>query len=273
MQPVDSAVLSRAALLRLRGGGQAVFVAEAIENLGYAGGINAWLRILANIRSCNVIWILNPDTEPGQSALAELVDCATERGKGLVGSRIVSSANPDVVSSRGLRWRRWLASTEAVGIGAPASDVPDIDEVEARILSPSGASLYMTRACFEAVGLWDERFFLYYEEMDLGMRAKAVCGVSYAFRSLVFHIGGTTLGSARKRADRSQLSVYLAFRNRLLFVRKHSPRWLAWTAMVTTIRAGEFLAVGTPCNFRAAIQGIWAGIRNETGRPDQFFRH
>jgi GT2 family glycosyltransferase len=58
----------------------------------------------------------------------------------------------------------------------------------------------------------DESFFLYWEEVDWAVRAKAACGVGYAHKSVVPHVMGTTTGSAGSRAKRSAFSVYLGHR-------------------------------------------------------------
>src|SRR5438477_169416 len=52
----------RVSCLRLRGRDARVYIGEAKENLGYAGAINVWLRILLTIPDWPGIWILNPDT-------------------------------------------------------------------------------------------------------------------------------------------------------------------------------------------------------------------
>jgi GT2 family glycosyltransferase len=258
----------RVCRLRLGADGPLVHLGEAKENLGYAGGVNAWARPLMDIAGWDGLWVLNPDTKPEPDALAELIGYAERRGKGMVGSRIVFADNPDVVGSRGLRWRRLLASPLGVDMGAPVLPPPDPDDVDARIDAPSGASIYVTRACLDRIGLMDERYFLYYEDFDWGLRAKKACGVGYAYDSIVPHIGGSTIGSARRRAARSELSVYLEFRNRMVFVRRHYPAWAAWSAAMAWLRAGEFLFVGAPGNFWTAMRGIRAGLRGETGRPD-----
>jgi len=269
---LESASFKRARQLRLKaGGGAAVIVAEAKENLGYAAGINAWLRILETIPDWQGVWIVNPDAAPHPDALLELIHCARLRQKGMVGSRVMFGENTQIVDSRGLKWRKWLASTRGVDLGAPASIPPDPADVESRIDSPSGASFYVTRDCIERIGLMDEQFFLYFEDLDWGLRAKAACGVGYAFQSIVPHEGGSTIGSGRDRASRSKLSVYLDFRNRLLFVRKHFPAWYLWTILVCVARAGEFLLIGKFVNFDAALSGVIAGVRGETGRPSRLF--
>jgi N-acetylglucosaminyl-diphospho-decaprenol L-rhamnosyltransferase len=259
---------SRVSSLNLHNRRELVRIAEAEENLGYAGAINAWLGILLQVPSWPALWILNPDTQPDAHALAELVAWSRERRIGMVGSRIISPSQPQLVHSRGLRWRRLLASTKAVEYQAPAAIEPDPDAVEALIDAPSGASLYVTRSCLDRIGLMDERYFLYFEDLDWGYRAKKSCGVGYAHRSIVRHHGGTTIGSAPTRASSSPLSVYLEFRNRIHFVRKHHIAWLPWTFAVLLLRPLEYGMVGAFGNMVAAFRGVMAALFGEVGRPD-----
>jgi N-acetylglucosaminyl-diphospho-decaprenol L-rhamnosyltransferase len=266
---VESEEFLRVQVLELNCSGARVVVAEAKENLGFAGGINAWIRPLLKAPDWDGLWILNPDTMPEPDALAELVSYAEEHAKGMVGSRVMFLDRPDIVGSRGLRWRRLRASTLGVDIYAPVLPPPNPDEVDARIDAPSGASFYVTRTCLNAIGLLDERYFLYYEELDWGLRAKAFCGVGYAYRSVVPHVGGSMTGSSQNRSARSALTVYFDFRNRFIFVRKHYPAWFAWTVAMALLQAGEFLFVGATENFKVALLGTLAGLRGETGRPDR----
>jgi GT2 family glycosyltransferase len=258
--------------LRLRGRDARVLVAEANENLGYAGAINAWLGILLTLPAWPGVWILNPDTQPEARALAELVAWSADRRKGMVGSRIVPSERPDLVHSRGLRWHRLRASTEALDHHASAAIEPDPDELEARIDAPSGASVYVTRACLECLGLMDERYFLYFEDVDWGYRAKSCGGIGYAYKSIVPHRGSTTIGGKGGRAAASRLSVYLEFRNRIHFVRQHHRWWLPWTLLVVFIRSFEYGMVGAFPNMRAALSGLVAALAGETGRPDHILK-
>jgi N-acetylglucosaminyl-diphospho-decaprenol L-rhamnosyltransferase len=247
-----------------------LFIGEAPENLGYAGAINAWLRILLDQPMYSGFWILNPDTLPEVDALSEMVKYAKSRSKGMVGSRIVPTSDPSLIHSRGLRWRPILASTHAVDFHAPADLVPDLRKVEYLIDAPSGASFYVTRECVEQIGLMDERYFLFFEDLDWGMRAKRVCGLGYAYNAVVRHHGGTTIGSAGTRSEKSKLTVFLEFRNRILFVKQRYPKWYAWTIMVLLVRAIEYGAVGSFRNMRMAYAGIIAGWAGQIGRPEQF---
>ncbi len=263
--------LRRQCLLELAtggGGGRRVHVGEAEDNLGYAGGINAWLRPLLAVADWPALWILNPDTEPAPDALYELAAYSRQRGKGMVGSRIVPKGQPRRIHSRGLAWRTLRADTLSVDFHAPAAVEPDADDVDARLHSPSGASMYVTRACVEGIGLMEERYFLYFEDLDWGLRAKGPYGVGYAHRSVVVHVGGTTIGSAVvRKTERSPLSTYLIFRNRLLFVRWNSPRWLPWTLLMALVDAARLLAAGQPKGMAIALRGIADGLAGQTGRP------
>jgi N-acetylglucosaminyl-diphospho-decaprenol L-rhamnosyltransferase len=272
--PLDTPLLEARRALSLEGEahGTLVHVGLAIENLGYAGGVNAWLRPLMSIPGWTAAWILNPDTQPGQDALLELAAYAERWGKGMVGSRLVPTAEPEFVHSRGLHWCKGRAVARAVDLRSPRDFEPDPQSVDARIDAPSGASLYVTRACMERIGLMDERYFLFFEDLEWGMRARQQFGVGYAHRSIVVHAGGTTIGSSTRTARQSPLSVYLEYRNSILFVRSKFPAWLLWTIMIQLCRIlvkSRAYPIGSS---KAAFRGIVDGVRGCTGRPNDFLR-
>ncbi len=245
-----------------------IHAACATENLGYAGGINAWLQALAGLTAWSGAWVLNPDTEPEQGALEELIRFAERNGKGMVGSRLISPLRPTVVHCRGLAWNKLRASTISVDMFAPVTTRLPPAEQDRRLDAPSGASIYVTRACLRHIGEMDERYFLYFEDLDWGLRAKAACGIGYAHDSVVLHTGGTTIGTSTSRRNQSSLAVYLDFRNRILFVREHFPAWFFWTIFIELIDVGLYVLVGRRETIIAAAQGLSAGLAGKTGRPD-----
>jgi GT2 family glycosyltransferase len=249
-----------------------IHVGEAPANLGFAGGVNAWLRPLLKERGWPGIWILNPDTEPAPGALKELVLYADRHSKDMVGSRLVARHAPDVVQARGLAWRKWRGAAKLVDLHVPVGNCPPPDSVDVRLDSPSGASMYVTRDCLTRIGLMDERYFLYFEDLDWGMRAKRQGKIGYADDSIVMHDGGTTIGSAMTRKQQSPLAIYLDFRNRLLFVRAHGFRWLVWTILVELAEILDLARVRAFRNMLVAAQGMIAGLLGQTGRPDHMIR-
>jgi GT2 family glycosyltransferase len=253
--------------LRLRGKSANVWVGCAPENLGYAGGINAWLRPLLQTAGWKGVWILNPDTEPYPDALKELVGCAVAGDKAMVGSTILEAGKTDVVRFRGgLRWEKFAARSVAIGLGDPLRASHDISAIEASMDSPSGASMYVTRACIERIGLPDETYFLFFEDLDWGVKAKPL-GLGYASASIVAHKQGTTTGSTARLGSISRLSVYLEHRNAIHFVRKYFPWTLPLRICVSFLYALRFLLRRAPQSSLATVEGILAGLKGETGRP------
>lgn len=244
-----------------------VLVGCATGNLGYAGGINAWLRELVNRNGWKGIWILNPDTEPAPDALAALVARAEVGGKGMVGSTILEAGRDDVVRFRGgLHWHKLGARAIAIGLSDQIDAPFDLSAVERAMDSPSGASMYVTRRCIEQIGLMDESYFLFFEDLDWGVRAKKL-GLGYASASIVAHQRGTTTGSAGHLTALSRLAVYLQHRNAIHFVRRHYPWTLPVLVAISTLQAFRFLLHRAPRNCLAAIEGTVAGLRGEKGQP------
>jgi len=267
---LDTPALARVQILRLKNVPVEVLVhvGGAGENLGYAGGINAWLEPLLTAEGWSAVWILNPDSVPAHNALAELAAYAQMHGKGMVGSRLVPTDEPECIQCRGLVWNKYLARTRIVGLHESARFEPDQQEIDTRLDSASGASMYVTRACIEQIGLMSEGYFLYFEDLEWGLRAKRTCGIGYAHGSVVMHTGGTTIGDATHAARRSELSVYLEYRNSLLFVRKNFPRWLGWTVFALLLRVLRYSTSLSSNNIIAALRGIAAGLTGSSGRPD-----
>lgn len=254
---------------QLRQSGRRVILGLAPDNLGYAGGISAWLEPLMQVRGWHGAWILNPDTEPAPDALAALQAEVARSGKGMVGSRVMEDGQ---VRTFGLHWSWLLGRSTVVGRGAPVSPAPDPDAVAARMHAPSGASTYITRDCVERIGLPDARYFLYFEDLEWGYRAALLGQVGYAHASVVEHEGGTTTGASRERWKGSVLSVYLNFRNRFLFVRSHRPSMVGWTFVTALLHAARYVTWGTPGLALWALRGIVRGLAGETGPPDLVMR-
>jgi N-acetylglucosaminyl-diphospho-decaprenol L-rhamnosyltransferase len=253
---------------RLRAGGQPVRICRADHNLGYAGGVNVSLRQLLATDGGQAVWILNPDTEPDPNALTALIARAREGSFGIVGCRLLSKSTHRVLVYGG-RWRPWIACGFHMGVNAPQDAVPNIEEVESAMSYVSGASLFATRNYVENIGLMDERYFLYCEEVDWCLRRRSQ-RLGYAHDSIVYHAEGTTIGSHGNRKKKSSLSVYLEERSRLLLTRRFYPARYPLVIVTTFMLTLRFLAAGAAKNFFVALCGWWAGLRGEEGLPQRF---
>lgn len=261
--------LSGVASYRLRGTAIPVRIGAAIDNLGYGGGVNAWLERLRAESGWQAVLVLNPDTEVETACLGELM-AKTCEGYGMVGATLVFDDAPGSVINYGLVWSRLSGRVIAAGRNRPAGSEPK-PELLARLDAISGACVLVTRAFVEEVGPMAEDYFLYMEDLDWGMR-RGRHRIGFAARAVVRHVGGTAIGSAVDPRHRSPLSVYLAARNGVLFARRHLG-W-CWPLHVAgaLIYVLKYLVSGAPAAAGIALAGIIDGIRGERGRPARFER-
>ncbi len=256
---------------RLRQDGQLVQIYLSKNNLGYAGGVNVCVRQISPSAKWIAAWVLNPDTEPCPEALAALVARAGEGSYSIVSSRLVFKSTQRVQSYAG-RWRLLDARGINIGMNAPLAAVPNIREIEQSMDYVSGASLFVTRDYIEDVGVMDESYFLYCEEVDWCFR-RGVHRLGYAHNSLVYHSYGTTIGSHGSPKKQSSLSVYLQERNKLLLTRRFYPAVYPLVILTTLLVTLRYLQAGAHNNFFTALAGWCAGLRGEVGLPNKYDRN
>jgi N-acetylglucosaminyl-diphospho-decaprenol L-rhamnosyltransferase len=172
-------------------------VLGAPGNVGYARAAN--LGIAAT--RAPIVAVLNPDTEiaPGTGA-AMLARFDADAVLGALGPRI---CNPD--GSQYPSARSQPSTLDAAGHGAlgwlwPANPCTrryrqlDADPDVARPVDwVSGAAVWLRRAALDSIGGWDERYFLYMEDVDLCWRLRAAgWGVAYEPGGLVVHVQGAS---------------------------------------------------------------------------------
>lgn len=199
-----------------------VTLIETGENLGYAGGNNAGLRY-AWQQEVDYVLLLNNDTEVASASLRLLVEAAEVDPRiGIAGPTIYYHDRPDVVWSAGgaIDWRRgttWMVGLDERDTGQFGVGPRQVDFV-------TGCALLVKRPVLEQVGLLDERFFLYYEEVEWCVRARrAGFEIVHVPQAHVWH---KIMPGAQ--AD-SPLVHYYMTRNRLLFLKTTGAGWRVWT--------------------------------------------
>jgi N-acetylglucosaminyl-diphospho-decaprenol L-rhamnosyltransferase len=157
--------------------GGRVQIVENGANLGFAAACN---RAFA-ASSSEYVFLLNPDAELKDHALAEIVAFMDEHPRcGIAGSRIYnydgsvqqSIGEFDSWAGAFLRSSAWgdLAPLRRFSNGASLRDFATFD-APLRVDLVIGAALAIRRSMLEAIGPFDERFFLYHEEVDYARRA------------------------------------------------------------------------------------------------------
>lgn len=180
------------------------------DNLGYAGGNNSGIREALK-QQADFIFILNPDTTIESNTIEKLVEGIKRNQADL--------ANPKIyfAGSRKLWFagkRMDLANVIASHIGVDQEDAGQYNQ-ERIINDVTGGALLVSVKVFQKVGLFDERYFMYYEDSDLAMRAKkAGFKAVYVPSAIVYHRNAQSSGLG------SSLQDYFITRNRMLFAKK-----------------------------------------------------
>jgi hypothetical protein len=202
---------------RLGGAGAPVFhgvdVLVQPRNTGYAGGMNAGIRH-ALARGADAVMLLNDDVvvEPGW--LPPLLSELTDERVGAVQPKLLFAGDPPTINSLGVALGPDGAGTD-IGMHEP----DDHDDRAARDLAVfTGGAVLLRREFLEDTGGFDERFFLYYEDVDLALRGHEL-GWRYrlAPASRVRHRGSATTSGIGTRA------TVLRERNRLWVLVRHRP--------------------------------------------------
>jgi N-acetylglucosaminyl-diphospho-decaprenol L-rhamnosyltransferase len=205
----DAAALADPSLILIENG----------SNLGFAAGNN---RAAERARGRWLV-LLNPDAyaEPGFLA-ALLAAAAGHPGVRCFTARQRMAADPshldglgDAMTVIGFPFRGGYGQLDPGAIQA------------AEVFSPCGAAMMIDREMFLALGGFDERFFCYCEDVDLGYRLRLMGErVLLAPEAVVAHEGSVSTGGRR-----SDFSLYHGARNRLWLYVKNTPPVLLWLTL------------------------------------------
>lgn len=187
---------------------------EPGENLGFAAANNLAARSAAG----DWLALLNPDAYAEPDWLEQLL-AASDRHPDIdaFGSLQIDALDPsrldgagDVLHASGIYYRG--------GYGAPIETAPQTDM---ETFAPCAAATLWRRARFEALGGFEERFFCYGEDVDLGYRHRLQDGRCVQVAAArVLHEGSGLTGA------RSDFSIYHGVRNRFWVFVRDTPGWL-----------------------------------------------
>lgn len=226
------------------------------RNRGFAGGANLGLRLALDEDFAYAL-LVNNDATVAPEMLSRLVATAeADPTIGAVGPKVLDAAHPARIWYLGGRWRGWLVA----GLGEGARD-GRCWEVAWPVDFVSGCGMLLRCAALRRVGLFDERFFMYYEDADLCRRlATAGYRIVADGRARMWH------GVARSTAHDVPWRRYLRQRSRALFQLGAVAPWqrvpLALLLALGCCRqAARDLRAGQAAAAWAAARGLWAGWR------------
>ncbi len=246
-----------------------VKVVRAGENLGFGAACN----LGAGKGDSSYILFLNPDTRVDRESLGvplEFMERPENADVGICGIQLLDE--PGGVSCSCSRFPTLtrlvlgalgvekLPAFRAAGMKMAEWDHGDTRPVD----QVMGAFFLMRRDLFETLGGFDERFFVYFEEVDLSYRAcEAGWRSVFLAGAQAFHAGGGT--SSQVKAHR----LFYSLRSRLLYGFKHFPRVQAWVLVGVTgviepiIRTLWCLGRGDMAGVRhtwSAYRMLWRGM-------------
>ena len=211
-------------------------------NLGFSGGNNVGLRYALARNDFGYIWLLNNDTVIDPGALSALVErMRNDQRSGMCGSTLLYYDDPDKAQALcGATYNKWLGTSRLIGSFTRAKQKIDAARIEKKLAFVCGASILVTKAFLQDVGLLGEDYFLYYEELDLALRARGRYTPAYAVQSVVYHKEGASIGGDNRRINNKSLAAdFYNIRNRLVVARKFYPYTLPTVylgLMVTVLR-------------------------------------
>jgi GT2 family glycosyltransferase len=229
-------------------------VVPAGQNRGYAAGVNLGVSMST---ARDAVLVCNPDVRLAPESVPRLLDGLSRPGVGVSAPRTTSDDGELVYSLRrdatlcrklgeailgGTRACRFRSLSQVVG--------NDDDYERAHAVDWAvGAVLMCSRACIDAVGPWDESFFLYAEEVDFQMRVRERgYAVWYVPDATAVHVGGDLHRSAK-------LWTLQTINGVRLYARRHNRAQVLayWAACVLyeAVRVGREGGI-----HRAALRGL-----------------
>ena len=164
-------------------------------NNGFAYGNNLGIKLaLEQSAKPFYIWLLNNDTVVKEDSLLQLIRFFESDKYGLVGSKLLDFEEPHNVQALYGSFNKYL------GIANVQTSFISNKEIS----YPIGASLFLSSEIIDDVGLLDESYFLYYEELDYSTKVKKKgYEIGVADKSIVYHKQGATTKS--KKTKRKQI--------------------------------------------------------------------
>lgn len=244
-------------------------VLDQSVNLGVAAGNNLGIRhVLAS--GHDYVLLLNYDTRPGADLVTTLRSAASPST--LVSANTTVWGDRTRSNSHAGSFDWWLGRLRELFLGAHVSQWPEgVQEVDIA----DTCCLLVPRAVFDAVGLMDEAYFLYYDDTDFVVRAREA-----GFQCL-FHPAATVEHFERGASgpgDVSPLSVYYTSRNRLYFMRKHERSrakhgvFIAYFALSRLAYACWWIVTGRSMLVRSTRRGVADYLHGRMGAATNLAR-
>jgi N-acetylglucosaminyl-diphospho-decaprenol L-rhamnosyltransferase len=226
-------------------------------NVGYAGGINIGA---AAGSGTGPLLLLNPDVRLEAGAVPAMMRALAIPGTGIVGPKVLGQdghlffslrREPTLPRALGLSFTRLPLFSECCNRAADYEAAHTVDWA-------LGAVLLVARDCFDALGGFDESYFLYSEETDFALKARqAGWATRYEPAASAMHIGQASGFNAETHA--------MQIVNRVRFYARHHGAVASWAYLAAAVAAEGYRAVLGVQRSRRAVEALLRPLR----RPPQ----
>ena len=224
-------------------------------NTGFAKAANKGLRYAAQ-DGADFMILINNDTSFGSSFLRHFLDARNTLGAEVIAPRIMDTANPTEAWYAGGHFERnWVLANVH-------EKFDSVDITESRTVEyASGCCLGLTRRVLEKVGLFDESFFVYWEDADFCLRlAASEIPIYYVRDPFMLHDGGGASGGEHTPAHH-----HLFYRSQMQFLRKSHGMGYAVAALGRILLREKGRPGSSPSGLwvmvRAMLEGLWAPLK------------
>jgi GT2 family glycosyltransferase len=227
------------------------------ENLGFARAMNLGA---ARVRA-EAVLALNADTVVEPGAVATLLDALeADPSLGGVQPRILQLEEGSRDAERARLYssgQGLLPDGRAVELGAGEEQSPASREGR-EVFGVCGAACLLRRELFDQLGGYDERYFAFYEDVDLNVRAR-IAGWRFAYtpEAVVWHLGNASWMAEAPHP--SAWNARLVARNRIATQAKFMPARAL--PRILAIEAGALLRAARQGRLRATLRGKLEGLR------------
>ena len=253
---------------------------KSTENIGFAAACNVGTRAML-LGNMDVIWLLNNDTVVDKECLRALLEeLESSPEAGVVSGKILFSESNDIIWYAGSFWKSW--SFEPAHAGSCQKDTGQFEQ-PCDVPFVSGCCMAIRRSAFVKVGLFDERYFAYFEDADWSLRAgSAGISMRYQPRAIIWHHAQASVhrNTFKRTHERvSPLFMFLILRNHLFLIRQHANRpWqmcaatlrVFWNAMRVALR---LLILCRWTKLRWLLRAIGEGLSAPVCPQDSNMRH
>ena len=194
------------------------------SNTGFSGGNNIGIKYALE-HDCDYCLLLNNDTEVDQDFLSFLVEVAEQsKGKTVVTPKIRYYSDKTKIWYAGGMLNNITSRTNHIGINE--TDEGQYDESKP-VTFVSGCCMLIPREIVDSVGLMEESFFLYCEDLEYCLR---ITGKGFELRyephSIIYHKVNASTGKA------SNLVTYYTVRNKMYIIRSFFKGWRKIPAII-----------------------------------------